>query len=84
LDKNNIDWNNPALSLGYLKIGQVDLHSSFGTTDFDEIWKQLGQHLDIYSIEVDGVCQVYDYCWSDTDYESNQKTTLKRLEHGLD
>jgi hypothetical protein len=81
---NGIDWNNPALSLGHLKIGQVDLHGSFGTTDFSEIWKQLGQHLDIYSIEVDGICQVYDYCWSDTDYESNQKTTLKRLENGLD
>ena len=84
LDKNGIDYNNPALSLGHLKIGQVDLHSSFGTTDFGEIWKQLGQHLDIYSIEVDGICQVYDYCWSDTDYESNQKITLKRLENGLD
>jgi hypothetical protein len=84
LTRNNIDWNNPALSLGHLKIGQVDLQGSFGTTDSSKIWQQLGQHLDIYSIEVDGVCRVYDYCWTDTDYEINQKTTLMRLENEVD
>jgi hypothetical protein len=55
LIENNIDPTNTQLSLGYLKIGQVDLAGSFGTTDASEIWQQLGSHLDIYSIEVDGV-----------------------------
>lgn len=84
LKKHKISWDNPDLSLGYLKIGQVDLEASFGTTDYQQIWKMLGEHLDIYSIEVDGIKQVYDYCWSDANYELHQKNTLKGIEHGLD
>lgn len=72
LIKNNLDPTNPKLSLGYLPVGQVELLSSFGTTDHETIWKLLGQHLDIYTIEVDGVAQKYDYCWSDTDYVQQQ------------
>lgn len=81
---NNIDPTNPQLSLGYLKIGQVELLESFGTTDASEIWQQLGSHLDIYSIEVDGVVGTFDYAWSDPDYESRQIENLKRTEHAVD
>jgi hypothetical protein len=82
--ENNIDPTNTQLSLGYLKIGQVDLISSFGTVNADDIWQQLGPHLDIYSIEVDGVIGTFDYAWSDTDHESRQIENLKRTEHALD
>ena len=81
---NNIDPTNPQLSLGYLKIGQVDLANSFGTTDASIIWQQLGQHLDIYSIEVNGIVSVFDYAWSDPDHEQRQMENLKRNEHGMD
>jgi len=72
------------LSLGYLKVGQVDLAGSFGTTDASIIWQQLGQHLDIYSIEVNGIVSVFDYAWSDPDHEQRQLENLKRNEHGMD
>lgn len=81
---NNINPNNPQLSLGYLKIGQVDLAGSFGTTDASEIWQQLGSHLDICSIEVDGVVGTFDYAWSDIGHEHQQIKNLKRTEHAVD
>lgn len=84
LASNNIDYSNPQLSLGYLKIGQVDLMRSFGTEDPSEIWKKLGSHLDIYSIEAEGSVGVFDYAWSDPEHDSLQIQNLKRNEHGLD
>lgn len=76
LRTHGLDPRDTRLSLGYLKIGQVDLQWSFGTSDPDEIWQQLGDHLDIYSIETDGHRQIYDYCWSDSDYKQNQISKL--------
>ena len=84
LIENNLSIDDPRLSLGYLKIGQVDLQSSFGTTDPETIWKKLGQHLDIYSIEVDGTVGIFAYAWSDTDHEQRQLENLKRTEHAVD
>lgn len=63
--KYGYDPRDTKLSLGYLHIGQVDLIKSFGTTDMFDIWKKLETHLDVYAIEVDGVKQTFDYCWSD-------------------
>ena len=83
IESNGLNFDDPKLSLGYLKIGQVDLAGSFGTTDAGEIWKKLGQHLDIYSIEVNGVVSVFDYAWSDSDHYSRQLENLKRIEHGM-
>lgn len=53
--KHGYDPHDPKLSLGYLHIGWVDLKKSFDTEDMFEIWKKLGDHLEILSIEVDGV-----------------------------
>jgi hypothetical protein len=72
LVKNGLDPLDPKLSLGYLPIGQVDLHRSFGTSNYQEIWDRLGEHLDIYSIEVDGIKNIFDYCWTDADYKQQQ------------
>ena len=81
LAKNNLDSTDPKLSLGYLPIGQVDLLGSFGTTNYQEIWKVLGNYLDIYRIEVDGVSAQYDYCWSDDNYKQQQ---IDRMRAGYD
>jgi len=62
---NGLNPNDLKLSLGYLHLGHVDLERSFGTTDMFNIWNQLEAHLDIYSIEVDGVKNTFNYCWSD-------------------
>jgi hypothetical protein len=72
LHQQGLDPNDPALSLGYLSLGRVDLQESFGSADYMDIWRMLQSHLDIYKIEVDSVSKTYDYCWTDDDYESNQ------------
>jgi hypothetical protein len=77
LTANNKDYKDPKLSLGYLPIGQVELRSSFGTTDGQTIWDILGEHLDIYSIEVDGVGNKFEYCWTDTAYKQMQIDMMK-------
>jgi len=81
---NGLSIDDPKLSLGYLKIGQVDLLGSFGTIDPETIWNLIGQHLDIYSIEVNGIVSVFDYAWSDVDHEQRQIKNLKRTEHAMD
>lgn len=74
---NNVDINDPKNSLGYLPIAQVDLERSFGTTDVDEIWRQLETHLDIYKVEIDGIVAVYDEVWSDSDFAEKQIAKLQ-------
>lgn len=76
LRTNNFDPSDPQLSLGYLKIGQVDLVNSFGTADSQAIWQAMGSHLDIYKIEYDGVTATYPYHWSDTDHQQRQLESL--------
>jgi hypothetical protein len=77
LDRNGFDWDDPKLSLGYIKLGQVNLQKSFGTTDFFDIIKIMSSHLDIYQIKVDGVIGTYDYVWSDDNYKQMQIDFLK-------
>ena len=69
---NGLDPKDTKLSLGYLPIGYIDIEQDFGTTDPIKIWDKLSKYLDIYSIEVDGIKQVYDFCWSDPDYKQQQ------------
>ena len=72
LELNGFDPKNPALSLGYLEIGQVNLLKSFGTDNRENIWEMMSKRLDIYSIECMGNRAVYDYSWNDADYERQQ------------
>ena len=51
LEENEYDWNDPKLSLGYIKIGQVDLQRTFGTdADVQDIYKVMNNNLNITSI----------------------------------
>jgi hypothetical protein len=77
LQKNGMNIEDPNLSCGYLPLGQVDLINSFGTNDGKEVWKILGQHLDIYQIEVDGVTGTFDYSWADPSYKQMQINMMK-------
>jgi hypothetical protein len=72
LIQNNQDPCDTQLSLGYLPLAMVDLQSSFGTTDYNEIWNILGTHLDIYQIHTNKQSVTYSRCWADQDYESWQ------------
>ena len=77
LTRNGMDYNDPKLSLGYIKIGQVNLNKSFGTEDFAVILKKLSAHLDIYQIHADGVTGTFDYVWSDDNYKQMQIDFLR-------
>ncbi len=77
LERNNIDYNDPKLSFGFIKLGQINLQKSFGTLDFNEILNKLSSHLDIYKIIVDDVCGTYDYVWSDDNYKQMQIDFLR-------
>ena len=77
LERSGVDYTNPKLSLGYLPIASVDINASFGTENIQEVWKILGNHLDIYKIEVGDVSATYDYNWSDTDYTQKQISALR-------
>lgn len=79
--KHGLNPRDPKLSLGYLQLGRVNFEKSFGTTNMAEIWAIMSRYLDIYSIEVDDVKAVYDYCWSDIDYKQQQ---INRLKPGYD
>jgi hypothetical protein len=74
---NDRDPADPNLSLGYLPLGQVELIKSFGTTDYQQVWNALSDHLDIHSIEVDGVSNTFDYCWTDSTYKQMQIDMMK-------
>lgn len=77
LVRNGFDLNDVEYNYGYHSVGQVDIKGSFGTDDYQTVWKTLGEHLDIYQIEVDGVSATYDYCWTDEDYYQQQIDKLK-------
>lgn len=76
LIREGYDPNDTSLSLGYLEIAKIDLVRSFGTEDVEAIWDKVSSHLDIYSLEVDGVKAVYDYSWADEDHEKRQIARL--------
>ena len=69
---NGKDPDDLELSNGHLPIGEIDLVKYFGSDNNFQIWDILSDHLDIYSIEIDGVKQTYDYCWSDPNYKQMQ------------
>ena len=74
---NNFDPHDAKLSLGYLKLGDVDLLNSFGTTSAQDIWAQMGDYLDIYKIECGSSSATYDYHWSNADHEQRQLESLQ-------
>jgi len=68
LTANGFDPDDPALTIGHPQIGQVDLVRSFGSTDYRDIWQQIGRHLDVAAVKTSRQQASYDYCWSDHDY----------------
>ena len=81
LKDNNYDWEEPELSLGYIKIGQVDLERSFGESyTFKEIYNTLSRNLNITSIKIlaeqDIECD-YPYSLDSDDWKQIQIEGLK-------
>ena len=74
---NGFDPEDKSLTIGHPKVAQVDLVRSFGTEDYQQIWAQLGQHLDVYKIRVDGAEATYNYNWSDKDFIARQIAVIQ-------
>ena len=74
---NGFDPDEPSLTIGHPKVGQVDLARSFGTEDYQQIWAQLAEHLDVYKIRTSSAEATYNYTWSDPDYMQLQIKELK-------
>jgi hypothetical protein len=74
---NGFDPEDKGLTIGHPKVAQVNLIKSFGTTDYERIWAQLAQHLDVYKIQIGKISATYEYNWSDPDYAEQQIKELK-------
>ena len=82
LKENNYDWEDPELSLGYIKIGQVDLQGSFGASaTFKEIYEVMSNNLNITSIKTMSnrtiECE-YPYTLDSEDWRQIQMEGLKK------
>ena len=77
LEANNFDPEDPSLTIGHPKIGQVNLLASFGTNDYLSIWQQLNNYMDVYKISTRDAEATYTYRWSDSDYQEQQTRILK-------
>lgn len=77
LTANGFDPEDKSLTIGHPKVAQVNLIKSFGTADYEKIWAQLAQHLDVYKIRIGDTTATYTYNWSDPDYAEQQIKELK-------
>jgi hypothetical protein len=64
---NGYDPRDPDLMLGYVELGEINTRSAFGTSDPQEVWQVLEQHLDIARIECGDASCDYPYTWRETD-----------------
>jgi len=77
LSANGFDPEDKMLTIGHPQIGQVDLERSFGTQDYERVWAQIGNHLDVYKIQTSSAQATYTYNWNDPDYMQQQIEVLK-------
>lgn len=77
LTRNNFDPEDKSLTIGHPRIASVDLQRTFGTEDYQAIWKILNLHLDVYSVETSDAKAEYSYRWDDADFIQRQIEVLK-------
>jgi hypothetical protein len=82
LNENNYDWEDPKLSLGYIKIGQVDLQRTFGTNaTIHDVHEIMNNNLDITSIRTitgPSVEADYPYTLDSDDWKQIQMEALEQ------
>lgn len=77
LTANGFNPEDKSLTIGHPKVAQVNLIKSFGTVEYEKIWAQIAQHLDVYKIQIGNTQATYTYSWSDADYAERQIKELK-------
>jgi len=80
LKNNNFDWDDPKLSLGYIKLGQVDMETAFPQKPFLEIYDEMKNNLNIRKIYTTGdfVSCEYPYTLDSEDWKQIQIQGLKQ------
>ena len=81
LKNNDYDWEDLKLSLGYIKLGQVDLDEAFDTKNFMKVYDVMKDNLNISKIEVIGKDQCsadFPYTLDSEDWKQIQIEGLKR------
>ena len=81
LEINGYDWDDPKLSLGYIKIGQVDLQLGFDNESFSQVYKEMKDNLNIKSIHTIGTRSwenYYPYTLDSEDWKQIQIENLRR------
>ena len=81
LKQNGYDWGDPKLSLGYIKIGQIDIKKTFGNSSVMDIHRIMNENLDIKFIKTVGegaVEYTYPYTLDSNDWKQIQMEGLKR------
>ena len=81
LRENKYDWEDPKLSLGYIKIGQIDLQTSFQKRDFTDIYEEMKNNLNIKNITVtdkENVSNNFPYTLESSDWKQIQLKELKK------
>ena len=82
LEDNRYDWDDPKLSLGYIKLGQVDLQRTFGTNaTIHDIHKLMNDNLNITSIRTitgPSIETDYPYTLDSDDWKQIQMEGLKK------
>ena len=80
LKENGFEWEDSSLSLGYIKIGQIDMRSAFGDKQFLEVYDEMRGNLDVKGIRILGseIWQnQYDYSLDDEHWRQLQIQQLK-------
>ena len=80
LKNNDFDWEDPKLSLGYIKLGQVDMEATFPQHSFLEIYNEMKNNLNIRKIYTTGetVSCEYPYTLDSDDWKEIQIQGLKQ------
>jgi len=82
LKENGYDWEDSTLSLGYIKLGQIDLQRTFGTdAPIHDIHSTMNKNLDITSIRTitgPSVETEYGYTLDSDDWKQMQMEGLKQ------
>tara|TARA_A100000164_G_C21873361_1_gene756363 strand:+ start:49 stop:1182 length:1134 start_codon:yes stop_codon:yes gene_type:complete len=81
LKENNYDYEDPNLSLGYIKLGQIDLNKNFGTHNFTKVYNLMKDNLNINKIQIVGkdiTDNVFPYTLESDNWKQIQIKGLKR------
>lgn len=84
LADNGYDWEDPKLSLGYIKIGQVDMKLGFQNKPFTEVYNEMKTNLNIKSIHTMGTRSWEAYYPYTLDSENWKQIQIDYLKEGYE